>query len=138
MIRIVMTGMLCGAWAAPLAATNFTAAPHAQHKLDLDTAPGHYSYWDSNDLNGLNAIRARFRIKALGRDGKWEPVFRFQVKRGDEVLQMSVLGVAGRKALLPHSISESPAPRRHLKIWHHPSKSEMSSIWKLTGAQTAM
>ena len=100
MIRMLTTTGLCLAAAQPLSAATFTAAPHAQHMIDLDTAPGHFSVWNANDLSGLNAVRAHFRVSAVARDNKWGPIFRFQLKRGDELVQVSLMGFPGKKPLL--------------------------------------
>ena len=99
-MRMTMIALLCAAAVQPLAAATFTAAPHTQHKIDLDTAPGHYSLWEADDLTGLNAVRAHFRVRIAAKDPQWGPVFRFQVQRGDELAQVTLLGFAGKKPIL--------------------------------------
>ena len=102
MIGLLMTGAVSLVAGQPLAAAPFKAAPHTRQMTDLDTAPGHFSVWTAQDLDGINAIRLRFRINAVAKDPdkKWAPIFRFQLKRGDQVVQLSLTGFAGKTPLL--------------------------------------
>jgi len=94
---IALLGLIA---AQPLAAATFTPASHAQHKVDLDTAPGHFSVWEASDLTGLNAVRAHFRVRIAAKDPQWAPVFRFQLMRGEELAQITLLGFPGKKPIL--------------------------------------
>lgn len=95
-MRTMMIALLGLAAAQPLGAAAFTPAPHAQHKIDLDTAPGHFSVWEASDLSGINAVRAHFRVRIAAKDPQWAPVFRFQLQRGEELAQVTLLGLPGK------------------------------------------
>lgn len=99
-MRMTMIALLGLAAAQPLAAAAFTPAPHAQHRMDLDTAPGHFSVWETSDLSGIDAVRAHFRVRIAAKDPQWAPVFRFQLLRGEELAQVTFLGLPGKKPVL--------------------------------------
>ncbi|HMI20032.1 MAG TPA: hypothetical protein VK533_10845 [Sphingomonas sp.] len=78
----------------------FHALPHGSQMLYLDTTPGHYSMWQTHDLDGVNAVRAHFRVRLIGQDKKWIGAFNFSLERDDRLVRVSITGIAGKPVLV--------------------------------------
>ena len=53
----------------------FTPAPGQEFYLDLDSAPGTFSMWRSDDLGSMNSLQATIRVQRLRQDSHWQPAF---------------------------------------------------------------
>ena len=78
----------------------FHPLAHTAQQMDLDTTPGHFSEWKTQDLEGVNAIRARFRVRYVGKDNRWIGAFNFTLQNGRSFVRLSISGMAGKPLLL--------------------------------------
>lgn len=83
------------AWAGP-----FAPAPLGSHRVDLDTAAGAFSIWSTDDLTGVNALRATFSMRQARTDKQWAPTFRFALKNGDESIEFRGAGGKPKQPLV--------------------------------------
>lgn len=97
----------------------FHPLPHTRQQMDLDTTPGHYSEWLTQDLEGATGVRVRFRVRSIGKDAKWIGAFNFALKRGDRLVRVSIAGIAGAPLLIVQmqqgpakALSDDPQPSR--------------------------
>lgn len=95
MQRTTMILLAWGLLTAPPAsalAGPFAPVPRGSHKVDLDTAAGAFSIWSTDDLTGVNALRATFSMRQARIDKQWAPAFRFALTNGDEAVEFRGLG----------------------------------------------
>jgi hypothetical protein len=57
------------------AAQAFAPAPGQKFFLDLDSAPGTFSVWRTDDLGSMNSMQAIIRVIRLRKDPSWQPAF---------------------------------------------------------------
>jgi hypothetical protein len=72
--------------------------------LDLDTADGHVSEWQTSDLSGLNALRTTLHIERLGGSPDWLPSFTIALVNDDGHVSFQIVNPAHSQRLVAHFI----------------------------------
>lgn len=97
--------LMCVFGVSPVSAQDFTSSPVlGSTVLDLDTADGHVSGWQSGDLSGVNALRTTLHIERLGGSRDWLPSFTIALVNNTGHVSFQIVSPAHSQRLILHLI----------------------------------